>query len=140
MDFLFFKTHGQSKTFSEYHRAKTKSETISVPCHNGFPSRLGRLPKIKMESPPIFSLHRGCLGDISSGRVLGCRHDASPMFDIPGSTPVWTPYMIFFGFYDIKIYMYCVLKSICFIKGTLVVSDFVLPDNVQRRFLTSNEF
>ena len=25
-------------------------------CHNGFPPRLGRLPKIKMESPPIFSV------------------------------------------------------------------------------------
>ena len=22
---------------------------------------------------------------------LGCRHDASPMLDIPGSTPVWAP-------------------------------------------------
>ena len=28
---LFFKTHGRSKTFSEYRRAKTKSETTSVP-------------------------------------------------------------------------------------------------------------
>ena len=27
-----------------------------APCHNGFPPRLGRLPKIKMESPPIFSV------------------------------------------------------------------------------------
>ena len=33
---------------------------------------------------------------------LRCRHDASPMFDIPGSTPVWAPYMIFSGFHDIK--------------------------------------
>ena len=57
---------------------------------------------------------------------LGCCHDASPMFDIPGSTPVWAPYMIFSGFYDIKIYMYYVLKSICIIKGILVVSNFVL--------------
>ena len=57
---------------------------------------------------------------------LGCRYDESPMFDILGSTPVWAPYMIFFGFYDIKIYMYYVLKSICIIKGTLVVSDFIL--------------
>ena len=29
---------------------------------------------------------------------LGCRYDASPMFDIPESTPVWAPYMIFFWF------------------------------------------
>ena len=26
---------------------------------------------------------------------LGCRHDASPMFDIPGSTLVWAPYILF---------------------------------------------
>ena len=37
---------------------------------------------------------------------LGCRHDASPKFDIPGSTPVWASYMIFSGFHDIKIYLY----------------------------------
>ena len=37
---------------------------------------------------------------------LGCHYDASSMFDIPGSTPVWAPYMIFFGFHDIIIYMY----------------------------------
>ena len=36
----------------------------------------------------IFSLHRGCMGDDSSGKVVGCRHDASPMSDIPESTPV----------------------------------------------------
>ena len=41
---------------------------------------------------------------------LGCRHDTSPMVDIPESTLVWAPYMIFFGFYDIKIYMYYVFK------------------------------
>ena len=33
---------------------------------------------------------------------LGCCHNASPMFDIPESTPMWAPYMIFFGFRDIK--------------------------------------
>ena len=27
---------------------------------------------------------------------LGCRHDASPMFDIPGSTPVWGSIYIIF--------------------------------------------
>ena len=29
---------------------------------------------------------------------LGCRHDASPMVNIPGSTPVWAQYMYFFIF------------------------------------------
>ena len=57
---------------------------------------------------------------------LECRHDASLMFDILGSTPVWAPYMIFLDFHDIKVYMYYVLKSIGIIKGTLVVSDFIL--------------
>ena len=42
---------------------------------------------------------------------LECRHDASPMFDIPGSTPVWALYMLFFDFYDKKIYMYYVFKT-----------------------------
>ena len=39
----------------------------------------------------ILSLHRSCMGGDSSRRVVGmsaCQHDASSMFDIPGSTPV----------------------------------------------------
>ena len=32
---------------------------------------------------------------------LRCRHDASPIFDIPKSTLVWV-YMIFSDFHDIK--------------------------------------
>ena len=36
---------------------------------------------------------------------LGCRHDASPMFDMSESALVWAPYMIFFRFHDIKIYI-----------------------------------
>ena len=47
---------------------------------------------------------------------LGYRHDSSPMVDIPGSTPVWAQYTIFFCFHDINIYIYYVLKSICIIK------------------------
>ena len=43
---------------------------------------------------------------------LGCRHDASPMFDIPRSTPVWAQYIIFSEFQDIKTFMYYVFKSI----------------------------
>ena len=57
---------------------------------------------------------------------LECRHDTSSMVDILGSTPVWEPHMIIFGFHDIKIYMYYVLKTIYIIKETLEVSDFVL--------------
>ena len=36
---------------------------------------------------------------------LRCRLDASLMFDISGSTPMWAPYILFYGFYDIKIYI-----------------------------------
>ena len=43
---------------------------------------------------------------------LGCRHDASPMFDILGSTPVWAQYILFFGFHDIKRICIMFLKSI----------------------------
>ena len=47
---------------------------------------------------------------------LECRHDASPMFDILGSTPVWTQYIYFLDFKDTKTYMYYVFKSIRIIK------------------------
>ena len=33
---------------------------------------------------------------------LGYRHDASSMFDILGSTPVWVPYILFSDFLDMK--------------------------------------
>ena len=55
---------------------------------------------------------------------LGCQHNASPMVDIPRSTPVWAQYMYFWfllrNLYVLcfKIYMYC--------KMTLVVPDIVL--------------
>ena len=32
---------------------------------------------------------------------LGCQHDVSSMFDIPGSTPVWAPYLYYFLFFMI---------------------------------------
>ena len=46
----------------------------------------------------LLSLHRVCMGDDSSGRWLGCRHDASPMFDILASTPVWAQCILFLVF------------------------------------------
>ena len=36
---------------------------------------------------------------------LGCRYDASLIFDIPGSTPVWAPYILFSNFHNIKTYI-----------------------------------
>ena len=47
---------------------------------------------------------------------LECRHDASPMFDIPRSTPVWAQYIYFLDFKDMKTYMYYAFKSIHIIK------------------------
>ena len=45
---------------------------------------------------------------------LECRYDASPMFDIPGSTPVWAQYIYFSRFQGYKnLYVF---KSIRIIK------------------------
>ena len=57
---------------------------------------------------------------------LGCRHDASPMVDISGSTPVWAQYMYFkYCFY--KIYTYYDFKNLyLYYEKTLVVPDVVL--------------
>ena len=60
----------------------------------------------------ILSLHRGCIGDDSSEKWLGCRHDASFMFDIPGSTPMWAQNILFSGFNDIKLICIVFLKFI----------------------------
>ena len=72
------------------------------------------------------ALHRDCLGDVSSGRVVGvstwcithCRHTRV-------NTSVGIVYSIF-RFYNIKIYMYYVLKIYSIMKEALVVSDVVL--------------
>ena len=71
---------------------------------------------------------------------LGCRHDTSPMINIPESTLVWVPYIIFFGFDDIKIHMFYVFKIICIIKGKLVVSNFVMARRCTKRFSIAREF
>ena len=49
---------------------------------------------------------------------LGCQHDATLMFNIPESTPMWVQYIYiyFLDFKDIKTYIYYVFKSICIIK------------------------
>ena len=59
----------------------------------------------------IFSLHRDCMEDDSSGRVVGVSACASPMLDIPGSTPVWAQCILFSDFQISKpMYMYNVFK------------------------------
>ena len=64
---------------------------------------------------------------IAQEEWLGCRHDASPMLEIPGSTTVWASHILFFGFLNIKLmYMYIIFKIYIWYKRTLVVSDLVL--------------
>ena len=57
----------------------------------------------------LFSLHLGCMGDDSSGRVVGGVDMLSPMLDIPGSTPVWAQYIIFWIFLLYK--LICIMFS-----------------------------
>ena len=72
---------------------------------------------------------------------LRCRHEASPMFDIPGSTLVWVQYILFFGFPNIKTYMYYVFKIyICTIKKNWQCLILSWPDKVQRMISTVHEF
>ena len=71
---------------------------------------------------------------------LWCRHDALPMFDIPGSTPVWAQYIIFwFSIY--KNLCICILfsKSICSIKEHWWFLILSWPDEDQRIFSTTHE-
>ena len=56
---------------------------------------------------------------------LGYRHDSSSMVNIPGSTPVLAQY-IYFHLYNIKTYMYYVLKIYSIMKEALVIFDVVL--------------
>ena len=55
---------------------------------------------------------------------LVCRHDALPMVDIPGSSPVWAQYM-YFLFLLRTLYILC-FKIYMYYKMTLVVPDVVL--------------
>ena len=58
---------------------------------------------------------------------LGCRHDASPMFDIPESTPVRAQYIyIFFGFQGYENLYVLYFQIYTYYKRTLVDSEHVL--------------
>ena len=76
---------------------------------------------------------------------LECWHDASSMFDIPGSTPVWAPYIyiyIYILFFRFSWYksIYIVLKAICSIKEHWWSLTLSWPNKVQRMFSTAHEF
>ena len=55
---------------------------------------------------------------------LECRHDASPMFNIPESTPVWAQYMYFY--FNTKFICNMFSKIYMYDERTLVVPDVVL--------------
>ena len=67
---------------------------------------------------------------------LRCRHDTSPMFDIPGSTLVWAQYLLFSDFQRYK-NLYVLYFQIYIYWWTLTSS---WPDEVQRIFSTAHEF
>ena len=77
----------------------------------------------------LFSLHRGCMGDDSSRRVVRGIDMLSPMLDIPGSTPVWAQCILFsrFSYYK-NLYVLCFQIYTCIWCNTktLVVSNLVL--------------
>ena len=60
---------------------------------------------------------------------LGCRHDASPMVDILGSTPVWVQYM-YFLFLMQNLYVLC-FKIYMYIKGHWWSLTLSWPDDDQ---------
>ena len=71
---------------------------------------------------------------------LGYWHDASPMFNIPGSTPVWAQ-CIFFNFQYIKsMYMYNVFKIYMLYKEHWWSLTSSWPDEVQRVFSITHGF
>ena len=60
----------------------------------------------------VFSLHRGCMGDDSSGRVVGVSTCCRPCWTYPSQHQCGLNVYYFLGFLTIKTYMYYVFKSI----------------------------
>ena len=62
-------------------------------------SSYGRLVTEVEYGETMISLHRGCCGwCLAREEWLGCRHKASPMFDILGSTPMRASNLLFSDF------------------------------------------
>ena len=70
---------------------------------------------------------------------LGCRHDASPMVDIPGSTPVWAQYMYFWFFLIQNLYVLCFQRSIYIMKGYWWFLTLSWLNDDQGTFLTAHD-
>ena len=60
----------------------------------------------------LFSLHRSCMRDNSSGRVVGMSTCCRPCWTYPGQHQCGRNVYYFLDFYTIKTYMYYVFKSI----------------------------
>ena len=88
----------------------------------------------------IFSLHRGCMRDDSSRRVVGMSAWCiAHVWHTRVNTSVGSVYIIFW-FYDIKIYIHIMFqKLIHIIKGHWWSLTLSWPDKVQRMFLTAHE-
>ena len=97
-------------------------------------------PMYRSHMGRCFSLHRDRMGDEVQEEWLGCWHDASPMFDIPESTPVWAQHILFFDFQHIKTYIYIIFsKPIHSIKKHWYSLTLSWPDKVQRVFSIAHE-
>ena len=86
----------------------------------------------------IISLHRGCMGDDSSRRVVRVSTWCIVhVWHTRVNTSVGSVYIIFLSFHDIKIYI-CILfsKSICSIKEHGWSLILFWPDEDQRMFST----
>ena len=89
----------------------------------------------------LFSLHRGCMGNDSSGRVVGVSTCCRPCWTYPGQHQCGLNVYYFLGFHTIKTYMYYVFKYIYSIIQkhwwSLTLSWL---DEVQRTFSTAHWF
>ena len=70
---------------------------------------------------------------------LGCRHDTSPMVDIPGSILVWAQYIVFSDFNKYKnLYVICFENLYVLWKKHWWSLTLSWPNDVQRTFSTSH--
>ena len=88
----------------------------------------------------ILSLHRGCMGDDSSKRVIGMSACCIAHARIPGSTLVWAQLHYFLVFMISKPTCIMFLKYIYCIKEHWWSLTSSWPDKVQRMFSTVHEF
>ena len=98
-------------------------------------------PMIKVAyGETLFSLHRDCIGDDSSGRVVGVSTWCRPCWTYPGQHQCGLNIYYFLGFHTIKTYMYYVFKFIYIKQKYWWSLTLSWPDKVQRTFSTVHWF